>query len=217
MTANSKLLWAILPFFVFLSGAEAFGGAMNGGGGGGAYVCRDGSKTVESAELLDLFEVEHAGQAVAYDDATPVDIQVTSAIQLLGTVDSSFGSDVLAAWKFIQTHKVSEPNDSIIPAPTDADPNLLKAGCPLVGMMYFDDLKQRLFIQQDIFDAQKRPTAFAASYVHESIYKVLRNKYNAHDSHFARELTGCLFSNDFAGCLNLSKIVYQKTRRFSVL
>jgi hypothetical protein len=78
--------------------------------------------------------------------------------------------------------------------------------------MYFDDVQKRLLINQPLFDAQNRQTAFAASYLHESIYRALRLNYSARDSRLARHINGCLFTADTASCLNLMETKFPTDR-----
>ena len=106
----------------------------------------------------------------------------------------------------VQGHQVqASPNLEILP-PSDAKNKFVKVGCPLEGMMFYDDSRKKLVIKPDIFNAQPSKTERAASYVHESIYKALRDGYSVSDSRLARQITGCLFTNSPEACLNLKKV-----------
>ena len=201
--------------FVALPGQNLLAGPGSGGGGG-AYVCRSGG-SIQSAELLDLFEAREAsGQKIVYDENTPVGAQADKALAKLKTIHPGLAESAAIALNFIREpgHIVEASASLNIAPPLDAISNLNKSvngvNCPLEGMMYYNDLRQRLIIKPEIFNAQKSKTEKAAAYVHEAIYKALRDDFNAETSTNARLLTGCLFSDNVANCLNLKKIVLPK-------
>jgi hypothetical protein len=199
----SSSFFAVLIGLSSLYADSARAGGFNGGGGG-ALVCKDNSGKILSAELLDLFETrELSQQTIVYDNVTPVEQQVAKAIDKLGRFDGQFKLKVLAAWKQIQTHTTEASDALVIDPPADAKKKFHKEGCSFEGMMYYDGDRQRLFIKMPIFQAQNTITDMAASYMHESIYKVLREQYFDTDSIQTRKITGCLFVDDVASCLRI--------------
>ena len=139
---------------------------------------------------------------VLYDDSTLVNDQVVAAISRISNYHPGLGEATRLAWIDVQDNIVFASDNLIIKPPSDAFSNY-EGTCPLEGMMYYDGARQKLVIKENIFNAQKTKTDKAAAYVHEAIYKVLREKYDQKDSVTARLLTGCLFSENIKKCLNL--------------
>jgi hypothetical protein len=203
---KTTLMALTLLTAVAIPSAKAVAGGNEGGGGGGAYVCRDSSThAIISVELLDLFETRSAGNEITFDDVNSVDVQVEGAIAKLKKIFPQFAADTEANWRYIENHKSFGPSDLEIDV-DDAFSNFKKAGCELEGMMYYSDRRQRLIVKGAIFNAQKRPTEYAASYVHEAVYKTMRDDYDETDSDHARQISGCLFAKNTEGCLNLKPI-----------
>ena len=198
---------AILISLFLLPLAAAHAGVISGGGGG-AFVCRDkATGAVLDSELVDLFEARANNVKVKYDNVTPIKKQVEDAIAKLRIIAPEFGEEVLKAWPEVYAHRAGS-DDTEIDVPTDVDKHYSKKGCKLEGMMYFDDRHQNLVMNHEIFDKQKTKTDFAASYLHESIYKVMRDKElpGGRDSVLTRIIVGCLVANQDAGeCLRLQK------------
>ena len=184
------------------------------GGGGGASVCRDQSGQLTSVQLLDLWEAENLGmQTLVNDEVTSVDDQVARALAKLNIIDSQLAQKAVASWAYIKTHTFPVGPKVVIHPPADAKNNFGELGCAFEGMMFYDDLRKGLLYKPEIFNAQKSKTGFAASYVHESIYKVLRDEYEAKTSALTRLITGCLFSADTANCLHLKPIALPTNTR----
>ena len=198
---------SLAPSLVMLS--KAYAGGANGGGGG-AYVCRDSSGKITNAELLDLFEArEVSGRTIVYDESKSIETQVEEALAKVTLIHSQLGGEALAVWKYIQTHQSPRGRSGSldIDPPDDANSNLKKkvngVSCPLEGMMFYDDIRDRLVMKWETFDAQQSKTEKAASYVHESIYKAMRTLFSQQNSGMARMMTGCLFTDDYVNCMNL--------------
>ena len=198
-----------LLFTLNLAQAESEGDAEGPrtGGGGGAYVCRNAGKEIESVELLDLFETrELDGQAIAYDDQTPPEQQVDQALERLREIHPDFAAQTGRAWNQIKGHITWGSDKLDIKPPNDARSHFSKKDCELEGMMYYNGANQRLIVKSATFKAQKRNTEVAASYMHEAIYKALRDKFDAHNSLLARHLNGCLFAENAGDCLGLVSV-----------
>lgn len=192
--------------FSALSCWNATAGVISGGGGG-AFVCRDGANQVVAVELVDLFEAEANGITIHYDDGVPVAAQVAAAIQKLSPIYPAFAEQVQKEWTIVQARQAGGP-DVVVDTPTDVDKHYSKRGCSLEGMMYFDDVRGNLIINTSLFQLQKTKTDFAASYLHEAIYKAMRDESlpGAVDSTLTRRIVGCLVSDQDLGlCLGLAK------------
>lgn len=195
------------PILLILSlSSSAFAGKE--GGGGGAYVCRDAAtKVVQTVELVDLWEArELGGQTIVYDDVMAPEKQLEAAIARLGKFFPPIANELLSIKLKI---KPASSEALPIPPPDDVKSRFTKAGCPLEGMMYFDDVWSSLIIDQSLFSGQRTKTDLAASYFHEILYKYLRTK-GATDSVYTRHVVGCMFSSDPTSCLNLSAATLPK-------
>jgi hypothetical protein len=183
-------------------GSIAFAGIKEGGGGG-AYVCRNPDNSIKSVQLVDLWEAtETLGMSIQYDDITSPEDQVATAISRLGTYFPAIRRQLSA----VQLKVVQAKPDVKWPAPDDVKNKFSDAGCPLEGMMYYNDIANRLVVNPQLFNfmvAHGTKTDVAASYFHEILYKVLRQG-GATNSVFARYVNGAIFSTDPVGNLNLS-------------
>jgi hypothetical protein len=208
----TALLLSLLILPLLLTAAAAQAGVISGGGGG-AYVCRDKvSGAVRSSELVDLFEARSNNIKVKYDNVTPVKKQVEAAIGKLEIIAPAFGHQVREAWAYVYSHRAGGAGVKV-DDPQDVDKHYSKEGCRLTGMMYFDDRRGNLIINPLIFNKQKTKTDFAASYLHEAIYKVMRDNSlpGGRDSVMTRILVGCLVADQDAGeCLRLHKTALPK-------
>ena len=195
-------------FFVLSLGLSthfAYAGAVDGGGGG-AFVKRDAAGQILDVDLLDLFEVEEIkGYKVVKNNDRAVNEQVEAILLLLKSIDYTAWSDTTQAWQIVKTHQRLTKVGIKIEKPADAHNRFHKDGYEFEGMMYFDDLSDLLYINKEIFEAQKTNTEKAAALVHESIYKGWRTHHlEEHDSTLARTITGCLFTTEPLKCLNLA-------------
>lgn len=195
-----------LAILLFLAPALTRAGVISGGGGG-ALVCRNADGTVTSAELLDLWEA-HAmgGQTIVHDSINSVNDQLRAAAAKLAAVHSGLAEGVLENWKHIQKNRVWNTEEVLFPKPDDADNSLEKKNCPLQGMMFYDDQRNKLILRKPVFNALKDNTEIAAAYFHEALYRAMRmlKLEGARNSVQTRIIVGCLFSEgDLADCLNL--------------
>lgn len=192
------------------SGEE--GGASTGGGG--AFVCRDGAGQIVDAELLDLWESrERRRWDIPYTNED-VALQIETAVSKLKSVDIQFYERVVADLRYVQANVEWLPATQDINPPADAMAGYVKPGCPLEGMMLFDGETQRLSIKRERFSKLLNNTNIAAAWVHEAVYKTLREagiSYQQADSRNARKLTSCLFArNDCLGIANAPKLPTDK-------
>jgi len=204
----NRFIFAFLVATSATTTTYAAGGASTGGGG--AFVCRNAATgKVESSELLDLWE----GRAIAgwniNDNDNPVDLQVGNALIKLKAFDSSLYERVQREMLLIRKSAKYFPVAVSFPAPADANPRYSKTGCPLEGMMLYDGDYNRLSVASETFSHLVSNTNIAAAWVHESIYKVLRDVMKQQDSVNSRKLTACLFSTD--DCLGSSGFAVPNT------
>ena len=175
-----------------------------GGGGGGAYVCP--STGTPDVQLVDLFEAETMGLHINYDNQTPLAVQINAAIEKVSRISPKLGADVRKAIDLVQANLAGGPG-VYVPEPNDVDERYRKKGCELKGMMFFDDNWGKLVRDTNLFDAQKTITDFTASYLHEAVYKVMRDQHMpaSTNSVLTRRIVGCVIPDrDVGECLGLT-------------
>lgn len=200
-----------MAFSIILTSALARAGGASTGGGG-AFVCRDeATGAIQSSELLDLWEgrlIQTWNIPLTND---PVDQQISKALLKLSKVDTGLFRRALQELSNIQAKAQYLPPEVSFPVPTDTLSIYSKAGCPLEGMMLYDGSFDRLNIASETYQHLTNNTNKAAAWVHETIYKLLRDLENQNDSREARKLTACLFATD--DCLGTAGYVIPNNGR----
>jgi hypothetical protein len=182
----------MMKFFIILviilSAALAKAGA--GGHGGGGLFCPN----VKDNELLDLWEAEALNNFKIQRSQEPVETQVQNALKKLSNYDPDVAKEVGRLYGLAQTQRKNiKPGISIMPPP-DARNGFIKTGCSLEGVASYHDSEETLYI--DPLRLAALPlTDQAALWVHEAVYKFLRQNQFVADSISTRDLVGRLFSD----------------------
>lgn len=188
--------YTMLIASMILSGTAVLAGGASTGGGG-AFVCRDkNTGKIQDSELLDLWEGRFIWDWNIPVTNEPVDQQMARALLKLSKVDTGLYQLTLLELAKIQVTAKYLPPEVTLPPPTDALPQYSKTDCPLEGMMLYDGSLKRLNISEVTFSHLLNNTNKAAAWIHETIYKILRDVTYQADSRQARKLTACLFSSD---------------------
>lgn len=205
-----------LAFAVLLLPLSAHAGmGPSDGGGGGAFVRYDRLNRISEAELLDLWEGRKRPPYynIPYTNE-PVDVQLERAMAKLELVDPVLAQRTRENLKYVRANVEDLDPDVTIEPPADARNKYGKRNWPLHGMMYFDEDTGRLSRKPEIFGVLINKTQEAASWMHEALYKSLRENIKAStyaheqprspDSTMTRKLNACLFATD--DCFELAKI-----------
>lgn len=174
-------------------------------GGGGAFVCTNADGAIASSELVDLWEARNLDNLNIVNSDQEYWQQAEAALNRFVTILPSLGKEMIEQLHDIKTRVYFVPNNVGLAPPSDVNHGYQKPGCPLAGMMYYDSKRQRLSIDQRVFDALISNTDKAAALTHEAIYNIMR----AHpanpqkSSENARKIVGCIFSSDVAACLGV--------------
>lgn len=209
-----KALNLILALTILLTAHASFAGGdgETGGvdsGGGGAFKCADGK-----TELLDLWEAEAIYDLSITRSNEDVVTQFKRAASKLASIDSALPGEVTTIAQKLFDEKISLKAGIELEPPRDANSNYKKSGCSLVGMMFFDRLKQKLVIDDKHFNKLKSNTDIAAGMMHEAWYLLVRKNQTANakvtDSVNSRKLVGCLFS-DSTSCLQGETVKFGST------
>lgn len=192
-----KMSFANLTLIIFLGTISCYlwaGTAVSGGGG--AFVCRDAQGNVRSAELLDLWETQYVYGDKVVESNEDVDVQIDRVLGNLEVYSPTFAAEIRNELSLQRELFESIAPDVAISAPKDALNVYGKRGCPLEGMMYYDVELKKIRYDKEIFSKLSSNTQVAAAYLHEAIYKILRQQPNGNtDSVGTRNIVGNLFSN----------------------
>lgn len=197
--------------------ASAAGGADGGGagpGGGKAFVCRDDHGRIKSVELLDLWEAENSDhprkilRGSKLSLAENVENTISTIVDGLGS--TSIGESKQQKKKYLmdQAQIFLRPNDKIVPnrgirlTPTnDSYEKKQPRACrdqslkgEIEQVVQYDDLIQKINVDQDIIDAMDRQDNDKVNHVglivHEALYAYLRASDSDNDSVRVRRAVG---------------------------
>jgi hypothetical protein len=177
------------------------------GNGGGGVICKANGKI--NVQLLDFWEGETLKGLKIKKSQSPVSQQIGAALQALIDKGQIAYSGYLGnyAGEFYTNVEVKGegflPQGVSIEPPRDALNKFIKTGCELGGIALFDDEYKILDVDRELYEALS-PTDKAGLFVHETIYRVLRERFHVTDSVVARNLTACVFSE--TPCPELSAV-----------
>jgi hypothetical protein len=159
------------------------------GGGGGAYICPDPTQS----EFLDLYEARRDG-FVILSKSTPVDEQIQDILSRLNPCGPALRLAMIYELGRVQTASVrSRPSDQDIAWPSDEENKYGKKGCAGKGLIvFYDDTNSKDEDQQSLESMPN--TEQAAAWVHEAVYKYLRDTQGDTDATRARKVVKQLFS-----------------------
>lgn len=172
--------------------------AKEGGNGGGAFVCRNNSGEIISAELVDLYEANaQYGLNVKKSSRLTLDEQIDLASFRIRNASSEFYSNlephlvkIREIIQVVANAKLENTNDFDI---------LISPKSCQGGKVKFEQLANytnegQLIIDKEIWSILPT-TDKAALYLHESIYSLLRTEDKVVTSRRARQITAYAFSN----------------------
>jgi hypothetical protein len=161
------------------------------GNGGIGIVCRDVTGKITSAQLLDLVEAEAVDGLKIPHSPQNGELQALKAIQNIHVSQvRHLVSDLYA--KYLPTTRFIHASFSL-PDTHDFNPRIGVKNCKYETIALFDDVKDQLTIDGEIYAALD-VTATAALMVHEIIYKYARMRGGATDSNLVRKIVGQLFA-----------------------
>lgn len=190
-TKISILLILFLQFYSLLAAA-----GNEHGNGGGAMVCRDQNNKIVSAELLDLFESRSIGLTFPEIAKSP-EIYIQSGLHRISMNNPFLGARVRKALKDNQKIVIEVPEGIAVAPPVDAHPWLYKEGCALEGVAQYRKLPdgERIFLNTRILKTMSNLDQ-AALWLHEAIYRVLRETDGDQDSIRTRHYVSLALRNE---------------------
>lgn len=179
--------------FLILSPLVSLAGVVNGGGGK-AIVCRDKDRTIQSAQVLDLYEAQHQYGL----QLLPSPITLDEAINLVGErLESLSGTrQYMMSMNREQLKEIYKkfvllgPGIGLEPI-NDSHDILRPENCEIEQLAYFKE-SNIILVNQNIW-SKLDPQNQAALIVHEAIYQLQRQR-GATDSRDSRKIVGHLFS-----------------------
>lgn len=168
---------------------QAEAGEKTGNGGVGV-VCRNTRGQITKATLLDIFEGENLyGQTYAdngLDLETRLEVIETRMIR-----NVPFLEDFKNQVSQVKSILVFLPSGIGLEPTNDAFPIINQRGCRFEQVANYDDAENRLYIDQEIFNALDSVNR-AALYVHEAVYAMARKNVGDSSSVRSRKLTAYL-------------------------
>lgn len=152
-----------------------------------------------SHQLLDLWEASSGygpfylhPQEIMYSNEG-IDKQIARAVQRLTSALPEFGERVAKHVTHVRQHWMAIPPNAYVVPPTDTKVRFLPRGCQIVGFGAYSDSDDNLVIDPAIAKSVTQ-TDLAALFVHEAVYKVLRDSGEVEDSWKTRRIVGLMFS-----------------------
>ncbi|RYZ98605.1 MAG: hypothetical protein EOP11_20445, partial [Proteobacteria bacterium] len=201
-----------LAVTLLLTSMSAFAGAVSGGGGK-AVVCRDAQNNVRSVELLDLWEGRQLESFTFEESTVSVERQANEAISRLRNVifhggsyrnfpnEAVYGADALEALlkrelkPFLEaTEWVKRLHGTSLNLTNDALELVAPSDCAIEQVVtYLERKGDTVLLNQDLADHMS-PTQLAALYVHEALYKYMRNREGEKNSVRVRKAVALAFA-----------------------
>ncbi len=130
-----------------------------------------------------------------FDNKTTVQNQIVNALKRLAQVNPEFARIVSEKLLIVQQNVISIPEGSYVLPPQDTDIRYLKKGCEVVGLGMYFDIENNLVIDPEVKSSLLKIDE-AAFFVHEAIYKALRDTSHVETSWSTRKMVGYLFSEE---------------------
>lgn len=189
ISSGSK--FAVVSILILLLTFDCRAGVKEGGGGN-AMVCRAADQSIVSAQILDLFEARVLyGLATPAANPTPAITQAQAMISRLVELNKFATLQLQGIFDHVSKNARMLPTEITLNPIDDSFSPITQKGCAIEQLAaYMPD--GNLYINSDIWQTLDE-TNRAALYVHESVYKMMRDR-GATDSVRSRKLVGYLFS-----------------------
>jgi hypothetical protein len=165
------------------------------GNGGGAIVCRDTQNQILSVELLDLWEARKLGKPLILGENLPTSELLSWAARQISQNNPLLGARVRNAIYANQEILTPIPTGTQLVPPIDTLHWMMEVGCRLESVAQYMSFPEghQLFIDTSLFKKMP-PLDQAALWLHEAIYKVLRENDQDQDSLRTRNFVTHAFS-----------------------
>ncbi|HWU41860.1 MAG TPA: hypothetical protein VN132_00440 [Bdellovibrio sp.] len=181
----------IFVFYIVCLGSLASFAGTAVSGGGKSIVCEKADGTIESAQVLDLYEAKALYQLQTLSPGKSVSDYIEDAKAKLLRLSPNFAY-INGLIDLVRTNTHYLPSGSKLIPVEDAAPVALPAGCHLKQLAFYKD-DSLVLIDSDIWNALDNLNK-AALILHEAIYRYERGS-DTNDSGHARKFVGYLLSN----------------------
>ncbi len=192
---------ALSSTVVLAQSVDAIGGESSGGGGG--FYC----SATDQTELLDTWEGRNLYGYTIPSSNVDVQLQLNQALLKLQKIAPHISDKVKFLVSDLQTKAIPLPAGVELAFPHDALPDFQKSNCQLRGLMFFDGSRNVLRYDAELVKKLTNNTDIAALWMHEAVYKTLRDDFQETNSKASRKIVACLFSSK--GCLDNLKTLEQ--------
>lgn len=193
MKMTVSFLFSVLFVFLFIN-SSVFAGTSSTAGGGSVLYCEQNGKIW--TELTDLWEAVYLEKFALERSSQPVELQIQQAMTRLKSANLMFYKAVESNYYYVINNKIYlQPPYGLLP-PQDVNPIFDIPGCKIDGYMFYDGDRQSVYISQKNDDLLLSNTDRAAGFIHEAIYKTMRDLYGDTNSVRSRRIVGWLFSKE---------------------
>jgi hypothetical protein len=187
---NVKQTMMAMTMALTFSSLSAFAGGV--GNGGVSVVCRNLDGTINSAQVLDIYEGEvRFGRK--YDNDLSADTKVELA-QLKLTKYSRLLEDFQEELSKVKAIMTFIPKGNRLVPTNDAFPQIVKVGCDFEQLANYTD-DGELLVSQEIYNELDEVNK-AALLVHETVYAIYRKYRDEKNSQLSRKLTAYLLAKN---------------------
>jgi hypothetical protein len=194
MPTYMKSIISILLTISSLNCYSAVGGESSGGGGG--FYCPHN----DTAEVLDIWEGREVFGYTIPNSNEDIDVQINKAAINLNRLAPHISEEVRQLALTLKNEARALPAGVKLAFPHDALPNFEKPDCQLKGLMFFDGDQDIVLYDPLLKSKLVSKTDEAALWMHEALYKVLRDKFGEATSVATRKAVACAFSSK--GCID---------------
>ncbi len=194
MPTSVKSIVSLLLTISSLNCYSAVGGESSGGGGG--FYCPGN----DSAEVLDIWEGRAVFGYTIPSSNEDIDVQINKAAINLNRLAPHISEEVRQLALTLKSEARALPAGVKLAFPHDALPNFEKPDCQLQGLMFFDGDQDIVLYDPILKSKLVSKTDEAALWMHEALYKVLRDKFGEVTSVATRKAVACVFSSK--GCID---------------
>lgn len=201
MPKNMKSILTLVLAVYSLNCYSAVGGESSGGGGG--FYCPGN----DSAEVLDIWEGRAVFGYTIPSSNEDIDAQINKAAINLNRLAPHISEEVRQLALTLKKQARALPAGVKLAFPHDALPNFEKPNCQLQGLMFFDGDQDIVLYDPLLKSKLVSKTDEAALWMHEALYKVLRDQFGEETSVATRKAVACVFSSK--GCIDQLKTLEQ--------
>ncbi len=158
------------------------------GNGGGVHLCPN------KISMYDVFEAESRYGLDIYRGGVTTQDYINRAMAKVYNRAPFFHHVLQQNLAYLKSHLVIKDNIILTPV-QDANILFVEEGCEYKQLANWDDLSGNILVQGKLFK-KLSPLDEAAFYMHEAVYKMMRDAYGEVNSDLSRKMVGGMISDD---------------------